>query len=265
MKPFAEQVVWITGAGSGLGKAMVHELATHKAILVLSGRRKEPLEQICAELVSKGIQAVAIPCDVADEEQIRTTVQMILDRFHKLDVVIANAGFGVSGAFSDLSAADWSRQYQVNVIGLTQTVRHALPHLKVSKGRIALVGSVAGFVFASKSAPYCSSKAAVHAIGECLALELYGTGVSCTTIHPGFVESDIARVDNNGVFHEEAIDKRPAHLMWKAEDAARVMIRAIEKRKRIYVFTWHGKLGAFLGRHLPSLVYFLQTRFKNWK
>ena len=144
-------------------------------------------------------------------------------------------------------------------------LRIALPHIKQTKGRIVLIGSVAAFAFAGKAAPYCSSKAAVHAIGECLSLELYGSGVTCTTIHPGFVESDIARVDNQGVYHADAKDKRPAKLMWKADDAARVMVRAIYKRKRNYVFTWHGKLGAFLGRHFPNLLYFLQTRGSSWK
>jgi short-subunit dehydrogenase len=265
MSTFHKKVVWITGAGSGLGKAMTIAFGKQDAILVLSGRRTPPLEALRDELIASGVEAYALPCDVSEEERIEEAVQTIIKEYNQIDVVIANAGFSVSGPFSKLNAEDWSRQLQVNVVGLTQTVRYALPHLLKTKGRVVLIGSVAAFAFAPKASPYCASKAAVHAIGESLALELYGTGVTCTTIHPGFVESDIARVDNNGVFHPEAKDKRPAKLMWKSEDAARVMLRAIKKRKRIYVFTWHGKLGAFLGRHVPGLVYFIQTRFSSWK
>jgi short-subunit dehydrogenase len=265
MSTFHKKVIWITGAGSGLGKAMAIAFGAQNAILVLSGRRSKPLEILRDELKNSGVDALALPCDVSKEESIKDAVEAIIDQYKQIDVVIANAGFSVSGTFSSINAEDWSRQFQVNVVGLTQTVRYALPHLKNVNGRVVLIGSVAAFVFAPKAVPYCASKAAVHAIGESLALELYGTGVTCTTIHPGFVESEIARVDNNGVHNPEAKDRRPAKLMWKAEDAARVMLRAIKRRKRIYVFTWHGKIGAFLGRHFPWLLYWLQTRGTSWK
>lgn len=265
MKEWNNKVIWITGAGSGLGKSLALELAKYGAKIALSGRREAPLISVAEELKKQNGTSLVIPCDVTDTVGIEEALSKIIENFGQLDVVIANAGFGVSGKFEQLTDKDWTRQYAVNVVGLTQTVRLALPYIKHSKGRIVLIGSVAAFAFAGKAAPYCSSKAAVHAIGECLSLELYGSGVTCTTIHPGFVESDIARVDNQGVFHADAPDKRPAKLMWKADDAARVMVRAIYKRKRIFVFTWHGKFGAFLGRHFPNLLYFLQTRVASWK
>ena len=265
MKEWNNKVVWITGAGSGLGKALAFEFAHYGANIVLSGRREAPLLSVSEEISTKDARSLVVPCDVTKPAEIEEAITTIIDTFGQLDVVIANAGFGVSGPFENLTEEDWSRQFSVNVVGLTQTVRYSLPHIKKSKGRIVLIGSVAAFAFAGKAAPYCSSKAAVHAIGECLSLELYGTGVTCTTIHPGFVESDIARVDNKGVFHAEAQDKRPAKLMWRADAAAKVMVRAIYKRKRIFVFTWHGKFGAFLGRHFPNLLYFLQTKVASWK
>ena len=85
---------------------------------------------------------------------------------------------------------------------------------------MVLIGSVASFIYTEKSGAYCASKAAVHAIGNTLSLELIGTGVSCTTIHPGFVESEIAQVDNQGVFDPSRPDPRPAQLMWSSERAA---------------------------------------------
>jgi len=153
-----------------------------------------------------------------------------------------------------LTAAEWRRQLDVNVVGLALTARHALPHLRPTGGRIALVGSVAAFLPAPGTGAYAASKAAVHSIGETLAAELRGSGVSCTTLHPGFVESDIARVDNEGVFHDGRPDLRPARLMWPTDRAARVMVRAIHRRKRVYVFTGHGRIAAFLGRHAPFLM-----------
>ena len=255
MSTFSNQVVWITGAGSGLGRALAHAFAQKGAHIILSGRREHRLQQVHQELPNSTV----LCCDVTQVESLQHAINTIIETHKKIDVQVANAGFSVNGTIETLSPEDWDRQFAVNVTGLTQNVRVALPHIKQSKGRIVLIGSVAAFVQAPGAAAYCASKAAVHAIGETLALELLGTGASCTTIHPGYVESEIARVDNQGKFDAEKKDGRPAKLMWKAEDAARVMLWAIQKRKRVYVFTWHGKIGAFLGRHMPDLVFWLRS------
>ncbi|MGB5695956.1 MAG: SDR family NAD(P)-dependent oxidoreductase, partial [Polyangiales bacterium] len=159
-----------------------------------------------------------------------------------------------------LSAADWRRQLDVNVIGVAMTARYAIPHLKKRKGRLALVGSVAAMMSAPGVGAYSASKYAVRAIGQVLAVELHGSGVSCTTIHPGYIESEIAQVDNQGRHDPSREDRRPKNLMWPADRAARVMVDAIAKRKREYTFTGHGKVGAFAGRHAPGLVHFGLTR-----
>jgi short-subunit dehydrogenase len=133
------------------------------------------------------------------------------------------------------------------------TVKYALPELKKTKGRLALIGSVAAYVPNPMVGAYGASKAAVHNIGETLQVELKGSGVSCTTIHPGFVDSNITRVDNDGNFNPEAPDPRPANLMWPTDKAVKVMIKAIEKRKKVKVITGHGKVFVFLGRFFPGI------------
>jgi short-subunit dehydrogenase len=143
------------------------------------------------------------------------------------------------------------------------TARYALPYLRERKGRLALIGSVSSMLVAPGFGAYSASKYAVRAIGQALAAELHGSGVSCTTIHPGYIESEIAQVDNQGRFDASREDKRPKNLMWPADRAARVMVDAIAKRKREFVFTGHGKVGAFAGRHMPSLVHMGLTRNKK--
>lgn len=101
---------------------------------------------------------------------------------------------------------------------------------------------------------YGASKAAVNSIGKTLQVELKNSGVSCTTLHPGFVVSEIARVDNDGVWHPDRPDPRPSNLMWPTDKAAKVMVRAILKRKRNYVFTGHGRILVWLQRWFPGLV-----------
>lgn len=257
---FAQQVVWITGASSGIGWALALEFARLGADVAVSGRRGDKLDALVTEIEARGGNALAVVCDVTDDDAVKDSVANVVEHFGRLDVAVANAGMGVSGRFEELSADMWRRQYDVNVHGLVSTARHALPELRKRDGRLCLVGSVVGFVGAPKSSAYTSSKFAVRAIGLVLSQELHGSGVSCTTIHPGFVASEIAKVDNRGVLHGDRDDPRPKKLMWPADKAARVMVRAVHRRKREYVFTAHGKLGAWIGQHMPGFVHFAITR-----
>jgi short-subunit dehydrogenase len=195
-----------------------------------------------------------VPVDILEESSLEHAVQEIISQWGRLDVAVANAGFGVFGSIDRLTAKDWSRQLQGNVTGLALTVKYALPYLKQSQGRIGLVGSVAAYVPNPNVGAYGASKAAVNSIGLTLQVELMGTGVSCTTIHPGFVESEIARVDNDGVWDPQRPDPRPAKLMWPTDKAAKVMVQAIIKRKRNYVFTTHGRVIVWLQRWFPGMV-----------
>jgi len=249
-----EKVVWITGASSGIGKAMAFEWARLGYKVVLSARRKELLEEIAIEIKNSGGEALVVPVDIMEEKSIENAVQSIIITWGRLDVAVANAGFGVFGSIDKLTAKDWNRQLQGNVTGLALTVKYALPHLKQNQGRIGLVGSVGAYVPNPHVGAYGASKAAVHSIGLTLQVELMGTGVSCTTIHPGFVVSEIARIDNEGVWHPERPDPRPVNLMWPTDKAAKVMVKAIIKRKRNYVFTTHGRLFVWLQRWIPGLL-----------
>lgn len=260
---FKDKVVWITGGGSGIGKSLALEFGKQGAVVAVSGRRKDRLDEVVQALTDQGSQGLAVPCDVTSETSVRDAAQQVVDRFGGLDVAVANAGFAVSGRIENLTAEDWRRQLDVNVIGVAMTARHALPHLRQSKGRLALVGSVAAMIISPGVGAYTASKYAVRAIGQTLAVEMHGTGVSCTTLHPGYVASEIDQVDNYGRFDGSRKDRRPQQLMWPSERAAKVMVDAIYKRKRELVFTGHGKAGAFIGRHLPGLTHFALTRNRS--
>lgn len=254
---FNNKVIWITGASSGLGKYMAYEFARQKGILVLSARRTPELEEVLKEVKKLGGEGIVVPCDIMEEQQIESAVLAIIQKYGRLDVAIANAGFGVYGKIEQLTAKEWRRQMDGNVTGLALTAKYALPLLKKSKGRMVLIGSVAAYVPNPNTGAYGASKAAVRSIGQTLQLELRGTGVTCTVIHPGFVDSDITRVDNDGVFHPENKDPRPKSLMWPTAKAAKVIIKAISRRKKSYVFTGHGKIIAFIGQHFPGLARWL--------
>jgi NAD(P)-dependent dehydrogenase (short-subunit alcohol dehydrogenase family) len=260
MGRFDGQVVWITGGGSGIGRALAREFARQGADVAVSGRRTDRLRETIVEIEALGRRGLAVTCDVRDDAAARAAVAAAVEHFGQLDVAVANAGMGVMGRFEQLTDAEWRRQFEVNVFGAINTARHALPELRKTAGRLALVGSVSAMMCAPRAAAYSASKFALRAIGLTLSQELHGTGVTCTTIHPGFVASEIAQVDNEGRFEARRKDKRPRLLIWPTDRAAHRMVRAIDQRRREYVFTAHGKVGAWMGRHLPGLVHFIMTR-----
>ena len=135
-----ENVVWITGASSGIGKAMAFEWSRLGYKVVLSARRNELLEEIASEIKNSGGESLVVPVDIMDEASIENAVQHIITTWGRIDIVVANAGFGVLGSIESLTTKEWNRQLQGNVIGLALTVKYALPHLKQNRGRIGLVG-----------------------------------------------------------------------------------------------------------------------------
>lgn len=251
---FHNQIVWITGASSGIGRAMAIEFARQGAMVAVTARRMVELEKLVSEIETSGGKAKAFYCDILEEKSIQSCIEQIIQEFNKLDVAVANAGFGVFGKMEDLTQEEWQRQLQGNVIGLALTAKHALPHLKQTKGRLALVGSVGAYVPNPYVGAYGASKAAVNSIGLTFQVELLDTGVSCTTLHPGFVKSEIARIDNQGVWHPDRDDPRPSKMMWPTEKAAKVMVKAILRRKRNYIFTAHGKFFILIQRFFPSVM-----------
>lgn len=264
-KSFEGQVAWITGGGSGIGRALALELAKRGASVAISGRREVRLVEVAREIEAHGVRGLPVPCDVTREDHVQRAADAVVEQLGKLDVAVANAGFSVSGPIEALSAEDWRRQLDVNVVGAALTAKHALTYLRETRGRLGLAGSVSSFVPVAKNGAYVASKYALRAIGQTLAIELAGTGVSCTTLHPGFVESEIGQVDNKGVYHADREDRRPRNLMWSAEAAAKVMVDALYRRKVEFVFTGHGKLGAFMGQHLPRLTIAAQRRQRGMK
>lgn len=257
---FAGKVVWITGGGSGIGRSLALEFAREGADIAVSGRRADRLASVVSEVEALGRRATAIVCDVTSEDDVKRAAGTVAATLGHMDVAVANAGFSVTGRIEKLDAGDWRRQLETNVIGAAMTARYALPLLRKTKGRMVLVGSVAAMLPAPGVGAYCASKYAVRAIGQTLAIELAGTGVSCTTVHPGYVKTEIAQVDNSGRLDPSREDRRPGKLLWSPEDAALAIVGAVHRRQREFVFTAHGKLGAFLGRHMPGLLHFAMSR-----
>jgi len=259
-KSIGDSVVWITGGGSGIGRALAIEFGRRGCQVAVSGRRVERLEAVVTEIVSAGGSAIAVECDVTRDESVVGAVERVKTEFGRLDVAVANAGFGVGGGFEEITSEQWRAQLNTNVVGVAATLRYALPSLKEVAGRAAVVSSVMGKFCLAGSAPYCASKHALMALCNCLRQELHGTEVTLTNLLPGLVDSEIFQIDNDGVRHENWGDRRPRRFKWPADRAAKVMADAIESRRSEFTFTGHGRLLGFLGQHAPRPLYWAMTR-----
>ncbi|OGQ34573.1 MAG: hypothetical protein A3F16_03645 [Deltaproteobacteria bacterium RIFCSPHIGHO2_12_FULL_43_9] len=255
--------IFITGASSGIGAALAKEYARHGANLILTARRIDRLSDIAKECkkINSNSEILTFQCDVRHEEGFIEPVKQAIEKFGSIDTVIANAGFGVSGALIQLKVEDYRRQFETNVFGVLNTIYATLPELKKSKGKLAIISSVAAYLDLPNSSAYSMSKAAVKSLGGSIYMGLGRYGISVTTICPGFVESEIYRVDNKGVFQPEKKEVVPSWLQMKADKAAKQIRCAIEKRKREAVITLLGKLLVFIYRHFPWIYYFLSRKF----
>ena len=257
---FQRSSVFITGASSGIGEALARAFALEGARLALAARRLERLESVRQELMPAAAEVLAVPCDVTSRPSLDAAVAQTAEAFGGIDVAVANAGFGVTGFFQDLSTADFRRQFETNVFGLLDTVYAVLPHVRASKGRLALISSVSGRVGSPGSSPYVASKFAVTGLAASIYYDLRADGVSVTCIEPGFVESKIRMTDNAGRFHEDWNDPVPPWLVVPRDRAARAIVSAIYKRKPEAVITGHGKLAVWSARHFPRTVRFIQRQ-----
>jgi short-subunit dehydrogenase len=249
---FKQKVVLITGASSGIGEELARQIAQAGAKIALAARRKEVLESLAQRIAAGGQEEpLALECDVTQDGDLERAVAETVQRWGKLDAVIANAGFGIVGPLRQLSLEDYRRQFETNVFGVLRTILAALPEIEKSKGNIVLIGSVAGWAASPGASPYAMSKFAVRALANSITPELRLTGVKVTLISPGFVASDIRRVDNQGQLHPRAKDPVPAWLIMPTSKAARQILQAVAHGKREAIITGHGKILVALERFFP--------------
>ena len=238
---FLGKAVLITGASSGLGEELARQLAQQGALLTLAARRAEVLARLGGSIrEATGASPLVIECDVTRDGDVERAVAETVAERGKLDIAFANAGFGVAGTFAKLTLADYRRQLETNVFGVLRTLYAALPEVTRTHGQLVITGSVAGWVAVPGVSAYAMSKFALRALANSITPELAASGVMLTLISPGFVESNIRRVDNQGTLHAEAPEPLPGWLVVDRCKAARQILSAVARRRREAIITGHG-------------------------
>lgn len=252
---FQNKSVLITGASSGIGEELALQLAQACAVLTLVARRREQLESIAQRVAANGkARPLVMECDVTRDGDLERAVAEAVGKWGKLDIAIANAGFGVVGLLKNLSLEDYRRQFETNVFGVLRTIYAALPEIEKTQGRVVIISSVSGWASTPGASAYSMSKFALRALANAITPELKRSGVKVTLISPGFVASNIRRVDNLGEFHSGAPDPVPAWLQMNTSLAAQKILRAVARGKREGIVTLHAKVLVLLERFLPWVV-----------
>ncbi|MCW6052968.1 SDR family oxidoreductase [Microcoleus sp. A2-C5] len=199
------QIVFITGASSGIGAACAKIFAKGGAKLILAARRLEKLDRLASELVEAKLVASAndiylLELDVRDRPQVESAIIALPDAWKNIDILINNAGLSRGlDKLHEGNFQDWEEMIDTNVKGLLYMTRYIVPGM-VSRGRghVVNIGSIAGRQAYPKGSVYCASKAAVRAISEGLKQDLLGTAVRVTEIEPGLVETEFSNVRFHG-------------------------------------------------------------------
>ena len=217
----------VTGAGGGIGRALAVGLSSRGARLALVGRRPDPLQET-AELT--GGPALILPCDVSDAEAVAGICERVEAELGEVEVLVNNAGRGAYGPFQDVPLADHRAVVDTNLMGVVHVTHRVLPSmLRRGRGQLVFVSSVLGELPSPDHAVYGATKFAVTGLGESLAHELYGTGVSVTVVEPGLVHSGFHQVSGTPM---ERFGQVPSK---SSEEAAAEVLCAMERRRRHHV------------------------------
>jgi len=251
-------VAIVTGASSGIGRATALALAAKGARLSLASRKAEALARVAAEIESLGGEALVLPTDVTDRTQVEELVRRTLERWGRVDVLVANAGAYIRCPACQLTIEVVERSLAVNFFGELYAVVAALPHmLRQRGGHIVLMSSVDGKKGIPPDAPYAIAKYAVAGLGEVLRQELHGTGVSLTTVFPGRVDTPLIA------------DLRVPWISPKIapESVASAIVRAIELRQAEVIVPFPARLLLYANTFSPRLGDWLTRRlhFQGWQ
>ena len=278
---WSNKVVLITGASSGIGRGLALELARRGARLGLlargvaapqaaamgavagaspasstatilpapSPRLLEVLEEVEAATAGASYsdpkRTLLLPADVRDAKAVRAAANRLREEFGHIDVMIANAGMGSTTDATELDPAEVAKLLSVNVIGAVNSVAAVLPEMaKRGSGQLVAISSLSAYRGLRKSAAYCASKASLSTFFESLRIDLAGTGVNVTIIHPGFIKTPLT-----------AGRKAQMPYLMELDYAVNKIIRAIEKRKKSYAFPWQLATIVRAGMIMPIFMY----------
>jgi short-subunit dehydrogenase len=252
------RVIVITGASDGIGAEMARQLAAtggNNVALVLAARNRAGLEAVAGECSALGAQTMVVPTDVSVQQQCRDLVAGAVARFGRIDALVNNAGRSAHALFEDVEDLGWYEELmRINLWGAVWCTHAALPHLKASRGSIVAVSSLAGLVGVPGRTAYGATKFAMTGFFEALRAEMQLAGVSVTTAYPGVVATRIRHHGFDAGGRQPGTSSLKEDAAMPVAECARLIVDAMNRRRREVVMTFKGKAGRYLKLVAPALV-----------
>jgi NAD(P)-dependent dehydrogenase (short-subunit alcohol dehydrogenase family) len=261
-RPLAEQVLLVSGASSGVGRAVARGAGDRAAAVVLTARTLEGLDAAAGEVEAAGGRAAVVAGDAADPEVVREAVATAVERFGRLDTVVASAMVTVFGEFERLTADELRRVVDVNLLSRVELLRAALPELRRSRGTFVDVNSALAYRGIPLQGAYCATKAAMRTLLETVRVELEhdGAGVDVCVVLPGAINTpqfDRAR-------QKLGEQPQPVPPIYQPELVAAAVLRCCERPVRELPVTW-GAQKLLWGQKLSPRAGDLLLRRNGWK
>lgn len=249
-----DKIVLITGASSGIGRALAFSFGREGASIVICARKAEALQTVSHELRQAGTTVLSLTADVSVEQDVKQLIDQTIAHFGRLDILINNAGISMRSMLIDTDPAVIQKVMDINFMGTVYATRYALPYIQQSKGSIVGISSIAGYRGLPVRSGYSASKFAMNGFLEAVRTELLHTGVHVLTACPGFTASNIrvSALDAHGQAKGETM--RDESSMMSAEECADHILKAVKSRKRELILTGQGKFTVFMNKWLPGLM-----------
>lgn len=248
-----KKVVVITGASSGIGKALAEKYAGEGWNLVLAARREDKLKELQQTL--KNTEVLTVKTDVTVEDDCKSLISRAIEKYGQIDVLINNAGISMRSLFDDTDLDVIRKLMDVNFWGTVYCTKYALPWLLKSKGSLAGIISVGGHIGLPGRTGYSASKFAVRGFLQTIRVENLKKGLHVLIVAPGFTASEIRKTALMGDGRQQGDTPRNESKMMSAEECAEHIYKAVQKRKRELVLTFvQGKLTVFLAKFVPGFV-----------
>lgn len=247
------KVVIVTGASSGIGKAIAMEYAKNGAKVVLAARNTNKLLQIKINIERAGGTAVFIETDVSKKSDCKNLIDQTVKKFGKIDILVNNAGISMRASFSKLKLEVLESVMNINFWGTVYCSKYAIPYLLEQKGSIIGISSISGVTPLPGRTGYVASKYAMDGFLNTLRIEYMKKGLHVLVVHPGFTASNIRNTALNNEGKSQKETPRNESRMMPAEKVAKIVVRATIKRKRDLVLTLQGKMAVWVYKNFPHL------------
>ncbi len=259
----SEEVIVVTGGSGGIGGAIAKRFGRAGARVALLDVRLDAVAARASELASSGIDAIGLECDVADPAVCQSSIESVVDRFGRVDILVNCAGLTQIGPFAETDLAVYRRVMGVNFFGAIYCTKAALPWLKKSRGLIVAISSVAGFAPLLGRTGYCASKHALHGFFDTLRCELAEDGVGVMISCPTFVDTEFARSGLGPDGQTLKTERSTSGEIVTPESIADSIFRGASRRRDLLVHSRTGKIAYWTSRLAPR--FYARTMTRRFK